>query len=161
MPRDGLSGPDRAVSTEIDRINRLFSDAFTDRYQRDGLAGVRVPLLNPAIWRFAIAAAGDGALVWRDESGAIAALAEHFESVGELVNVARETRAFRPHVTLIRIKRPGDVSGWLEKVAPTAARVTIDEIVLYQSILHPTGSEYVAVARAKLVGARTSTQNSS
>jgi GNAT superfamily N-acetyltransferase len=73
MPRDGLSGPERAAGTEIDRINRLFSDAFTDRYQRDGLAGVRVPLLNPAIWRFAIAAAGDGALVWRDGSGAIAA----------------------------------------------------------------------------------------
>lgn len=73
MPRDALSGPDRAAATEIDRINRVFSDAFTDRYQRDGLSGVRVPLLNPAIWRFAIAAAGDGALVWRDRAGAIAA----------------------------------------------------------------------------------------
>ncbi|HEU5218657.1 MAG TPA: GNAT family N-acetyltransferase [Gemmatimonadales bacterium] len=73
MPRDGLSGPDRAAPAEIDRINRVFAEAFTDRYQRDGLAGVRVPLLNPAIWRFAIEAAGDGALVWRDGSGAIAA----------------------------------------------------------------------------------------
>ena len=73
MPRDGLIGPDRAVPTEIDRINRVFSEAFTDRYQRDGLSGVRVPLLNPEIWRFAIATAGDGALVWRDGSGAIAA----------------------------------------------------------------------------------------
>ena len=73
MPRDALSGPDRAAPGEIDRINRVFSEAFTDRYQRDGLSGVRVPLLNPAIWRFAIAAAGDGALVWRDASGAIAA----------------------------------------------------------------------------------------
>ncbi len=73
MPRDALSGPDRAAPSEIDRINRIFSEAFTDRYQRDGLSGVRVPLLNPAIWRFAIAAAGDGALVWRDAAGAIAA----------------------------------------------------------------------------------------
>lgn len=72
-PRNGLSGPERAAPAEIDRINRVFSDAFTDRYQRDGLAGVRVPLLNPAIWKFAIAAAGDGALLWRDASGAIAA----------------------------------------------------------------------------------------
>lgn len=73
MPRDQVSGPDRVGPEEIDRINRVFSEAFTDRYQRDGLAGVRVPLLNPAIWRFAIAAAGDGALAWRDASGAIAA----------------------------------------------------------------------------------------
>lgn len=73
MPREPLGGPDRATPAEIDRINRVFSEAFTDRYQRDGLSGVRVPLLNPAIWRFAIAAAGDGALVWRDGGGAVAA----------------------------------------------------------------------------------------
>jgi ribosomal protein S18 acetylase RimI-like enzyme len=73
MLRSGVSGPERVGAEEIDRINRVFSDAFTDRYQRDGLAGVRVPLLNPAIWKFAIAAAGDGALAWRDASGAIAA----------------------------------------------------------------------------------------
>lgn len=73
MPRDQVSGPERVGPEEIDRINRVFSEAFTDRYQRDGFAGVRVPLLNPAIWKFAIAAAGDGALAWRDPSGAIAA----------------------------------------------------------------------------------------
>jgi GNAT superfamily N-acetyltransferase len=73
MPRDGLSGPECPAPNEIDRLNRVFSEAFTDRYQRDGLSGVRVPLLNPAIWKFAIAHAGAGALVWRDGSGAIAA----------------------------------------------------------------------------------------
>lgn len=65
---DRLRGPERAAPEDIDRINRVFSEAFTDRYQRDGLSGVRVPPLNPAIWRFALAGAGDGALVWRDAS---------------------------------------------------------------------------------------------
>jgi GNAT superfamily N-acetyltransferase len=74
MPRpDRLRGPERAVPADIERINKVFAEAFTDRYQRDGLAGVRVPPLNPAIWRFALAAAGEGALVWRDAGGAIAA----------------------------------------------------------------------------------------
>jgi GNAT superfamily N-acetyltransferase len=68
-PRPERPGaPERAEASDIERINRIFSEAFTDRYQRDGLAGVRVPPLNPAIWRFAIAGAGDGALVWRDPS---------------------------------------------------------------------------------------------
>lgn len=58
---------------DIERINRVFSEAFTDRYQRDGLSGVRVPPLNPAIWRFALAGAADGALVWRDASKQLAA----------------------------------------------------------------------------------------
>ena len=61
-----LQGPARATPEDIERINRVFSDAFTERYQRDGLAGVRVPPLNPAVWRFAMAAAGENAMVWRD-----------------------------------------------------------------------------------------------
>src|ERR1041385_1884537 len=59
-PPDGLRGPVPATVPEIDRINRVFSDAFTDRYLRDGMRGVRVPLPNPAIWRFAIGDASDG-----------------------------------------------------------------------------------------------------
>lgn len=73
MRPDGIRGPGPAVAADVDRINRVFTEAFTDRYQRDGMAGVRVPLLNPAIWRFAIEHAADGALVWRDEGGAIVA----------------------------------------------------------------------------------------
>ncbi len=69
MPRpERLRAPERAQPDDIDRINRIFSEAFTDRYQRDGLSGVRVPPLNPAIWRFALAGAAEGALVWRDAS---------------------------------------------------------------------------------------------
>jgi ribosomal protein S18 acetylase RimI-like enzyme len=75
MPPPELAtlGPERAVPGDIDRVNRLFSEAFTDRYQRDGMMGVRVPLLNPSIWRFALATAGDDALLWRDQSGGIVA----------------------------------------------------------------------------------------
>jgi len=69
MPRpERLTGPVPATPEDIGRINRVFSEAFTDRYQRDGMSGVRVPLLNPAIWRFALAAAGDGAMVWLDRA---------------------------------------------------------------------------------------------
>ena len=67
-----LDGPRVAVPADVDRINRVFSEAFTERYQRDGMSGVRVPMLNPAIWRFAIAAAGDGALVWHDRGELVA-----------------------------------------------------------------------------------------
>jgi predicted N-acetyltransferase YhbS len=70
---DRLRGPVTATASDIDRINRVFSEAFTDRYQRDGMSGVRVPSLNPAIWRFALAAAGDGAMVWLDKANELVA----------------------------------------------------------------------------------------
>jgi ribosomal protein S18 acetylase RimI-like enzyme len=74
MPqRERVRGPVAATADDIERINRVFSEAFTDRYQRDGMSGVRVPMLNPAIWRFSIAAAGEGALLWRDTNDEIIA----------------------------------------------------------------------------------------
>ncbi len=67
------TGPHQIRDADIPRLNDVFSEAFTDRYRRDGLAGVRVPNLNPAVWRFAIADAGAGAMLWRDERGAVVA----------------------------------------------------------------------------------------
>lgn len=66
-------GPYRIYDSDIPLLNAVFSDAFTDRYRKDGMAGVRVPYLNPAVWRFAIADAREGAMVWRDDRDNIAA----------------------------------------------------------------------------------------
>ncbi len=75
MPRPEIEvvGPDRATLGDIEAINRLFSDAFTDRYHRDGMTGVRVPFLSREIWRYAIEDAGEGAMLWRDSEGQLAA----------------------------------------------------------------------------------------
>ena len=67
QPDRVVRGPRPLVESEIGALNRLFSDAFTDRYRKDGLVGVRVPQLNPDVWRYALRDAGDGALVWTDE----------------------------------------------------------------------------------------------
>jgi GNAT superfamily N-acetyltransferase len=71
-PDRSLRGPERATLRDVEPLNRVFAEAFTDRYSRDGLVGVRVPQLNPAIWRYAIDDAGDGAMVWRDAEGQLA-----------------------------------------------------------------------------------------
>ena len=72
-PDRSLRGPDRPTGRDIDPLNRVFAEAFTDRYSRDGLVGVRVPQLNPLVWRYAIDDAGDGAMVWRDGDGHLVA----------------------------------------------------------------------------------------
>src|SRR5438093_10170500 len=70
--REGY-GPEVAGERDTEDLNRVFADAFTDRYRRDGLVGVRVPHLNPQVWRYALLDAGDGAMLWRDEAGRVAA----------------------------------------------------------------------------------------
>jgi GNAT superfamily N-acetyltransferase len=65
--------PERVSIREIPALNGVFSEAFTERYRKDGMAGVRVPHLNPAVWRFAITDAEDGAMIWRNARDGIAA----------------------------------------------------------------------------------------
>jgi GNAT superfamily N-acetyltransferase len=72
-PSHILDGPHAARLDEIDELNQVFSEAFTERYRRDGMVGVRVPFLNPAVWRYAIRDAADGAMVWRGDRGDIVA----------------------------------------------------------------------------------------
>lgn len=73
LPEQQVVGPERATERDLEDMNRVFAEAFTDRYRRDGLVGVRVPPLNPIVWRYALLDAAEGALVWRDERGRVAA----------------------------------------------------------------------------------------
>ena len=66
-----VDGPFPARIDEIGALNIVFSDAFTERYRRDGMVGVRVPNLNPQVWRYAIEDAAGGAMMWRDGRGEI------------------------------------------------------------------------------------------
>src|SRR5438270_9385849 len=65
--------PERVSVREITSLNAVFSEAFTERYRKDGMVGVRVPHLNPAVWKCAIADAEGGAMIWRNARDGIAA----------------------------------------------------------------------------------------
>ncbi len=73
QPDRVVQGPRCLLESEIGPLNRLFADAFTDRYRKDGLVGVRVPQLNSDVWRYALRDAGDGAMAWADERGDLVA----------------------------------------------------------------------------------------
>jgi GNAT superfamily N-acetyltransferase len=72
-PSVAPTGPSVARVEDLAALNVVFSDSFTERYRRDGMAGVRVPHLNPQIWRYAIDDAAGGAMIWRDGRGDIVA----------------------------------------------------------------------------------------
>ncbi|HKV74405.1 MAG TPA: GNAT family N-acetyltransferase [Gemmatimonadales bacterium] len=73
QPDREVWGPERPGLNEIEPLNRVFSESFTDRYRRDGMTGVRVPYLHNDIWRYALEDAAEGAMVWRDAEGHIIA----------------------------------------------------------------------------------------
>jgi GNAT superfamily N-acetyltransferase len=133
-----LSGPVPATAADIEALNRVFSEAFTERYRRDGLSGVRVPYLNPAVWQFAIADAGEGAMTWRDSRGDIVAfnMVHRSGSEGWMGPLAvRTDRQGQGHGQ--RIVRAG--IGWLEAQGVRTIGLetmprTIDNIGFYSQL---------------------------
>jgi 2'-5' RNA ligase len=85
-----------------------------------------------------------------DRQAKLAALAERFQRAGVSVGVPAETRPFRPHVTLVRLKRPCDVSTWLDSISPPRHTCDFDQLILYRSVLKPSGPTYTVLEQAPL-----------
>jgi 2'-5' RNA ligase len=88
-----------------------------------------------------------------DPGGGLTALASEVERAAVSVGVPNETRAFRPHITIARLRQPANASYWLGAPLPECPAYQFDRIVLYRSILKPSGPEYVVLAQAELGGA--------
>jgi GNAT superfamily N-acetyltransferase len=133
-----IAGPVPAAESDIEALNRVFSEAFTERYRRDGLSGVRVPHLNPAVWRFAMADAGPGAMIWRDGRGELVAFNMVHRSGSEgwmgplAVRTDRQARGHGRHIVLEGI-------AWLEgqgvrTIGLETMPRTIDNIGFYSQL---------------------------
>jgi RNA 2',3'-cyclic 3'-phosphodiesterase len=74
------------------------------------------------------------------------ALAAATEDAMASLGIARENRAFSPHLTLARIKERLNLKPLNEAIARLASldfgRFSIDRFYLYQSKLNPAGSVY-------------------
>jgi RNA 2',3'-cyclic 3'-phosphodiesterase len=71
-----------------------------------------------------------------DPLGDLAKLAAKIDKLASRHGVARESRAFVPHVTLARLKRPYDSRRWLiPELAEAAGEFTASRLTLYRSDL--------------------------
>ena len=80
-----------------------------------------------------------------DASGTLNSLNRIFESSCERIGVPRETRSFKPHLTLARIRDERGTRELISKHTQTQIEPVewqVREIVLYESKLQPTGSVY-------------------
>jgi 2'-5' RNA ligase len=89
-----------------------------------------------------------------DESGALQALAADVERWMTGLGFAPETRPFRPHLTLGRVKEGhASVAAALQPFRETVfGTSTIRDVTLYESRLRARGAEYVVLKRA-VIGA--------
>jgi 2'-5' RNA ligase len=85
-----------------------------------------------------------------DPEGRLTELARRLSAAAAGLGFSLEERAFRPHVTLARMRRPSDVREWLAHSTLDRVSVRFEELCLYESELHSGGSRYSVIARAML-----------
>lgn len=85
----------------------------------------------------------------------LASLARDTDDALEKLGIAKETRAFSPHLTLARIKTPGRLTSLLQAVAALPSlefgRFVADRFYLYHSRPGPSGSVYTKLAEFPLL----------
>jgi 2'-5' RNA ligase len=88
-----------------------------------------------------------------DLSGGLARLQERIEADCAREGFPKEDRAFRPHLTIARIRKPQQANRLAEAhlqtgFAPVA--ITLSELVLFRSELSSKGSKYTVISRHRL-----------
>jgi 2'-5' RNA ligase len=88
-----------------------------------------------------------------DPSGGLSRLHGRVDDECAREKFPKEERAFRPHLTIARIRKPNNAS----RLADTHLRmefapveITLSELVLFRSELSPEGSKYTAISRHRL-----------
>lgn len=88
-----------------------------------------------------------------DPSDNLAKLHKQLEDEFAREGFAKEDRAFRPHLTIARIRRPHDAARLAQTHLETnfnTVKLTLDELVLFRSELSSKGSRYTSISRHRL-----------
>jgi 2'-5' RNA ligase len=90
-----------------------------------------------------------------DQTGQLSALQEKFENECAAEGFPKEERAYKPHLTIARLRKPEGARHLADahlqmKFDPIEVRVK--EIVLFRSELSPKGSKYGVISTADLCG---------
>jgi 2'-5' RNA ligase len=88
-----------------------------------------------------------------DSSGSLAQLQSHLEDECESLGFPRESRPFRPHLTLARIRSPQGARALAklhQEMSFEAVEFPVTELILMRSELSAGGSRYTAISRKAL-----------
>jgi RNA 2',3'-cyclic 3'-phosphodiesterase len=84
-----------------------------------------------------------------EDDGTLARIAKAVEDRTAALGIAREDRAYHPHLTLARFKEPADVRKLAAETKLDIAGHAI-ALTLYESVLGKNGPTYTPLARAEL-----------
>jgi RNA 2',3'-cyclic 3'-phosphodiesterase len=96
-------------------------------------------------------------VIWvglKDLSGGLISLAAQVEEAAASLGFEREKRSFSPHLTLGRVRSSAGSRDLIEAVRQqmetSGPTFVADRVVLFQSVLKPSGAEYIALSAHQL-----------
>ena len=90
-----------------------------------------------------------------DPSGQLASVQERFENECEAEGFAKENRAYRPHLTIARLRNPEGARRLADahlEMRFEAIDLKVRELVVFRSELSPKGSKYTKISAADFRG---------
>jgi 2'-5' RNA ligase len=131
-------GPLPRLAPVVDALAGAATACGPFKFRFGGAGAFPTPKRARVVW----IGAGEGLA---DMVGLAGAVAAALAPVGH----EAERRPFRPHLTLARLKMPGEVEAVLAAVGAGAVgpEFTVGEILLYESRLSPRGSTYTVLER--------------
>lgn len=90
-----------------------------------------------------------------DETGQLRALQLGVENALARHGYRREKRRFTPHLTIARVRVPeksADLARRHAVTAPDGLRSGVAAVTLFESVMHPGGSEYLELSVCRLAG---------
>jgi 2'-5' RNA ligase len=88
-----------------------------------------------------------------DPSGQLSALQEKFENECAAEGFEKENRAYRPHLTIARLRKPEGARELADahlRMEFETIEVELKELVVFRSELSPKGSKYTALSKHQL-----------
>lgn len=88
-----------------------------------------------------------------DQTGRLSALQEKFEKECAVEGFAKEDRAYKPHLTIARLRKPDGARQLAEahlQIKFEPGEITVNEVVVFRSELSPKGSRYTPLSRHRV-----------
>jgi 2'-5' RNA ligase len=124
----------------------FFPNARPPKVLWAGVSGMETSTAHAATTGTAATGAADVTNARKAEASTLRLLAAAIESALEPWGIVRETREFRPHITLARFNSVKGLDSLRDAAGPLAnhefGSVTAGEFHLYRSVLKSTGAEY-------------------
>lgn len=157
--------PDAAASwSRVENIHltlKFFGNVGRDRIPEISAAATRTTQNFP---NFEISVGNTGVfprpsraqVLWigvNDPSGQLAALQNQFESECAAAGFEKETRAYHPHLTIARLRKPENARRLAEthlKLNFPSLTVPVHELIVFRSELNPKGARYTPISDHRL-----------